>query len=616
MEYYRYERLESGSIRLLNVLNTQTAEIRCQLLTADLNTAPKFIALSYCWGAPKGNISVICDNAIIHVTPNLHGFLTHFASQGPEYLPPVWVDAVCINQEDINERNAQVAMIQHIYQQAAKTVVWLGEGTEESDIAMKFIPQLLRADEKSKEDRWTSQDLKEGDVRKLCLPSRTESLHFFYSALFLRPWFRRVWIIQEVAMSQDVEVVCGQQRVSWKDFSRAFWFAHQLGVQVSSDIDKGHIEGLQSTFAIIKTKESRQCGLRVDLLGLLLRCRKFLASDVRDKVFALLGLADDTGPEALDFQPDYGLDIATVYTRLAFALIHSESSLDVLSARMAPSRELQVMLPSWVPDWSTPVGLPTFSGRESLANHESFDMERDRNATKDSLAVARLGENEKTLGIEGYVVDHIERLGSVLPGSDELQDYKIYLFAVLSLMRSYIQVFIEWEGFAEPFSGETYAWTNESIMDAYWKTITACSTHMEAEVSRADFLEWNSYYHPLLSLRNLVGYSIASSSLFAWLTLAISLLKILFRGSSDPIFGTALDIAENRRLIRTSKGLLGLAPAAARQNDRIGLFKGGRVPLVVRQKTQHWELIGDVYVHGMMEGELFTADSCETMWFV
>lgn len=74
--------------------------------------------------------------------------------------------------------------------------------------------------------------------------------------------------------------------------------------------------------------------------------------------------------------------------------------------------------------------------------------------------------------------------------------------------------------------------------------------------------------------------------------------------------------SQNRRLFRTQGGYIGLAPKLALSGDRIGLFKGGMVPLIIRQEGTRWRLIGDYYLHGIMKGEAFQDKECSMMWFV
>ena len=81
-------------------------------------------------------------------------------------------------------------------------------------------------------------------------------------------------------------------------------------------------------------------------------------------------------------------------------------------------------------------------------------------------------------------------------------------------------------------------------------------------------------------------------------------------------FSEVMGCLFNRRLIRTSQGYIGIAYDAAKVGDAIAVCQGGRLPLVVRREGERWRLIGDCYVHGIMQGEVFAEEKCKTMWFV
>jgi hypothetical protein len=96
----------------------------------------------------------------------------------------------------------------------------------------------------------------------------------------------------------------------------------------------------------------------------------------------------------------------------------------------------------------------------------------------------------------------------------------------------------------------------------------------------------------------------------------LSMLRTGFNITKTTDFNRKLKLAENRRLFRTRGGYIGLAPQLTKSEDRIGLFKGYEVPLVMRQQGSRWRLIGDCYVHGAMKGEVFQEVKAERMWFV
>jgi len=125
---YNYTPLDTSrdSIRLLRLLPTKdsTAPIQCEIFRAALDTAPPYVALSYAWGDRAGTQAIFIGDEVVSVTPNLKHALQRLR-HGTEELV-LWVDAICINQDDIPERNAQTANMKAIYQNSQSVAVWLG----------------------------------------------------------------------------------------------------------------------------------------------------------------------------------------------------------------------------------------------------------------------------------------------------------------------------------------------------------------------------------------------------------------------------------------------------------------------------------------------------------
>ncbi|KUJ08711.1 HET-domain-containing protein, partial [Mollisia scopiformis] len=115
--------------RLLKILpGLEHAVIKCELEVVDLESRPRFEALSYVWGNPNPPNTIECNNQPHSVTPNLALAIRRLRM--PDGTRVVWIDAICVNQEDLNERSQQVQLMREIYSQAWRVVVWLGEDEE------------------------------------------------------------------------------------------------------------------------------------------------------------------------------------------------------------------------------------------------------------------------------------------------------------------------------------------------------------------------------------------------------------------------------------------------------------------------------------------------------
>ncbi|PVH87693.1 HET-domain-containing protein, partial [Cadophora sp. DSE1049] len=197
---YQYSALDikRSEIRLL-VLNpgSRSNAIQCQLRTCSLvDSIIEYEALSYTWGTPCPRHHITIDSYSMSVNPALHIALSHLRySTEPRIL---WVDAVCINQEDLKEREEQVTQMRLVYSCARRVLAWLGEEYESSDAAMSLLENIDMVDLKK------LQDNNGGGAS----PSRVDWDALF--ALLRRPWWSRVWIIQEVTVGESEPLVgCG-----------------------------------------------------------------------------------------------------------------------------------------------------------------------------------------------------------------------------------------------------------------------------------------------------------------------------------------------------------------------------------------------------------------------
>jgi len=183
MQEYSYSSLSPGddSIRLLCLLpdENESAPIRCQLVNHSLQRtdrgAHQYEALSYVWGAPGSLPPIYIGNTCLNVTENLHAALTRLRDRSFERI--FWVDAVCINQKDNQEKGGQIQLMAQIYSQASRVVIWLGGAENDSDQALEDI-RVAAEDESGTSDGLSSREPNKEAILKL----------------LERPWFQRIWV--------------------------------------------------------------------------------------------------------------------------------------------------------------------------------------------------------------------------------------------------------------------------------------------------------------------------------------------------------------------------------------------------------------------------------------
>ncbi|TGJ86389.1 hypothetical protein E0Z10_g2386 [Xylaria hypoxylon] len=301
-----------------------------------------------------------CNGEMISITENLESALGHI--RHPFARRVLWVDAVCIDQEDAQERGHQVQLMSQIFSQAERVIVWLGEET--SDVKGAFSvrtsqgyflgPEGIALTMPGRKPRPSTLDftmdnaavsLSDGDLLPLV-------------RLLERPWFRRLWVLQEAALAKAVIVHCGKKRVRWDEFSDTLNQLNRKGFVFDSFTPEAAM-GVETVLEIEKIRsESRQSLLCVLLGTCSAECR-----ELKDKIYGVLSLANDYNPRRKDspkpdmavLEPDYTISTFETFLRLAIWGIQVCGAPEVLSCTsvtdIEPLSELQG-LPSWVPDWT------------------------------------------------------------------------------------------------------------------------------------------------------------------------------------------------------------------------------------------------------------------------
>ncbi|KAJ8130370.1 hypothetical protein O1611_g3262 [Lasiodiplodia mahajangana] len=283
---FRYLPLQRpGMIRLLRLTPQQdaTARIECQLFDYPLveltHALHLYEALSYVWGSANGYYSISVNGRVLSVTENLHTALLELRDRHIERV--LWIDAICINQTDHPEKEEQIKLMAGIFSKASRVIVWLGPGVDGGDQALQDIRHA--ADDASTEP----------------VTSTTASQQAII-ALLRRPWFERIWVLQEVAAAQNILIKCGSVAINGYAFSVGLNSKLLDPIyQVSPDLRSllrpvAHLmrstvfrQGKSPSFPGEISLPLRPIGELIDMY----HTRK--STILHDKVFALLGMSSD-----------------------------------------------------------------------------------------------------------------------------------------------------------------------------------------------------------------------------------------------------------------------------------------------------------------------------------
>ena len=441
LETYQYSPLPSTdkTIRLLCIPPADhiSDPLVCQMRQVSLIDKPEYAALSYTWGAPIFDHHIICDGRRLAITAHLDAALRRFRTTTWWTL---WVDALCIDQTNIPERNYQVSIMKHIYSQALRTFVYLGEPCPFDEEALKLmvslteLAQLLRRFSlielmSMKPLDVTTSRARDAAIRFIELKNagfpgartRTTDLvaaglphpqHPAWEAmhsLFSRPWFSRVWIIQEVILSPTVVVMFGSYQITWKEVTESLHAYSSLGLGLfpvtrpqDATIKENFINSAMSLSGLAIASHNSQYR---SLIKLLRSFRKCHSSDPRDKVYALLGLANDQGVHQM-VPVDYAKSVEAVYLECAKFLIRNGDGMEMLLeagiSQKGDGNGVKLSVPSWVPNWTQDI-FPSM--------YKPVEVFRAASETKPDMQIQ---DNGIDLNVKGIRIDVIDAFPPLL----------------------------------------------------------------------------------------------------------------------------------------------------------------------------------------------------------
>ncbi|KAL5118954.1 hypothetical protein ACEQ8H_003083 [Pleosporales sp. CAS-2024a] len=515
--------------------------LKCEVCHRSLNDTFDYIAISYAWGDGLDMKQLWIEGTKVMVPTSLHDALKAVRQKKRQTL--VWIDALCIDQQNTEERAAQVRLMGRIYSRAESIAIWLGPEADESSKAMELLQQVANHTE--------SSQLIRSDKR---YPDSAALL-----AVFKRDYWRRLWVVQEVLLAKKKMVYCGQSVLPWEVYQTAadaFW---------GKDSDP-HIRQGPSSFP--DRNALLQLGDR-SLLEIMRACRKKLSENPRDKVFGILGLVPEVNEHK--FPVDYSESVKTVYTNVVDYLISTTDQIDVIRESIHfPLHVNTTGLPSWCPDWSH---IPGVAG---LAPTLGFD------ACGSTTARYQFHDERRKLEISGVRLDVIKATGVAVGTFCSSQDF--------------LTAFIHWRAMLlHEFSIQPRTMTHP-MLEAF------CRTLCLGQVPETSQSWQHVCFHVFASLirekipRFQVDEDLAHYADATELTEPAVRRKFLQDHFGDRIMGRSFCITE--------QGLLGMGSGYMTVGDMVVVPFGCATPILVRPEGRdQYRYVGDIYVDGYMQGE-------------
>ncbi|KAH7131811.1 heterokaryon incompatibility protein-domain-containing protein [Dendryphion nanum] len=555
-------------------------QIECEFLEVPTFAEPNYSALSYTWGKPDVTAYVNCHGCNISIGGNLENAMRRI--RDPDNIRAFWIDALCIDQNDeADEKSTQIPLMRRIYQRAPKVIIYLGEeyeGSEQIPTLCKNVlqafgtihnPVLSSSISLNSSAQWRSLSgnrILPKDYQKHGLPMPGSAEWKIFPRFICRPWFSRVWILQEVILSTSADIIFPDEVLNG-------------GLSVNNY--EGPMRSFVQIFFMEALGASKPDFVRWKCIDLFYLGRLALASLPHDYCYGLLGLSEEL--DHPDLRVDYTLSVEEVYCQFAKYFVRNGDGVKLL---FNAANEQNLDLPSWVPDWSY-----RFVKQARVApDPNSVSDEAAHSAASAYLSSIKLHPIlPDVLIVRGIFVDVIELIGechlsSIIANTNQsevIQEAMISYSSPINErdLRAVSDCVVEISHLVRDDPSPAYpAEHEESII---WKTLI-CNTG--AKFIRTEGLEDVVVYRFfLLLLMSTVG------------------------GLKGGLFLRALyDHCYDRRRGRTARGYIGQFSHHAQVGDIIFLPLGSAVPFSIRPKVNGtYRLVGECYLHGLMSGEAF-----------
>ena len=616
---YVYETLLPGEIRILVLSPGQADEpLRARLQTVSRSEEPAYKAISYTWGDPVFPHVLQLPEGRVFITESLFGALRRF--RGETDPVRLWADAVCINQDGIQEKNHQVADMHKIFEQAEEVLVWLGEA-QETDCLISYYLEKLGTLSYSMEKRvqqvwqfhteimhrveWGTCGHCGSEFNIIGGDKLIDALLAFWS----RPWFWRLWVIQEIYCAKSYTLHFGQHSISSCIAGKAYESQRMypgIGIAQSMyDRQRAKLNKLSWSTSLELSTPNFQTRKGACLLDVVFNTQYAICSIPQDRVFAIRRLAN---LDTLDLLiPDYRMSVKDLWVRAATVelTLPSTWALDDMCDR-SPILVLAVAgvqrkfdnaeEPAWVPD---------------LGNLSAECIRKSnfhRRFSRQSLAGGRCGRRDITtevdeetprLRIRGRWISRVEKVYMNTQYRTEFHEgpkgetkdafwtritenlFPWYSKCVdLVIPRTYLDTYafhtllglmFHHDGFYRRYDESRYA-AKDDFTQAFerWEKTTCATIHPSMD---------------LVFIQNV--------------------LWTLFQESDH--FSEYVD--RTRVLAYTLAGQVGWIPEASEPGDVVVLFQDSPFPFILRERPDgYYSVIGDAYIQGIMEGQAWPKD--------
>jgi hypothetical protein len=570
----------SKYIRLL-IVKLYGNDLRGSLEIADVRDAPPYEALSYSWGEANATIPLHFLSGSILISVDLHEGIKQICTLIDP--PRLWIDAICVNQKDVDEMAGQIPLMSEVYSRAARVLVWLGKSADDSDVVMdRMQPLLHHLCAVEDHTRYEEQH------RKYGIPRFDDPYWRALGLFWNRKWFHRLWIIQEVVLASTVLVVCGDRVCDFgviRDFClQAIRTAILAHVEYATPRQEA-TRGCKSVigFDLLRKSWSNRT---IESLFLLEIGRQAGVREPLDRVYGLFGIMNDSIRQKIrvDYTDAAKREYWNLYISIGRIMLETRG-LDILITAESMTRPPR--LPSWIPNWNSPHPVTP------MPNHFNAGFADSANESQPFPPLLL----DNYLQISGFIIGVVKRVAELnyMNPTHTLQLYgeNGYSAQNLKLIASILGLF------------KLICPEPEIVLRERLARTLVADTGSDPGVQKShrylqDVLEDFTWYQRF-SQRDIDGGSALNEEL----------PQDRLKRNVLPFVKNLASTWRNRSVLFTETGLIGLASSSCQPGDMIVVLFDARHPYIIRKckDSDTYSLVSCAYVDGVMYGEaLFTRD--------
>ena len=566
---HRSDQLKDDEIRMLNINpGSGYEQLNCTLeRTSRIDPRP-YSALSYVWGDQTERQAILINDSVCYVGRNLWDALVHLRRSDASVR--IWADALCIDQDDLDERSRQVQRMGEVFARAEEVFIWLGKARGHSKTLKDAYDWVANSSRLAQDER------------------RSKLLAFW--DLLSRPWFSRLWVLQEAALARKATIVLGEERCDLAVLRLMVWddpgveeiqeaFLRQL-----KESPTLHIVNISSLVHLLECLRGRS---QTSFESLVYDCMRRACIDPRDHIFGLVGVAHYLNLETP--KVDYTMSNSEVFYHFMKAALKQRPD-DLVEFAVVDSRQTPEDWPSWVPDLASTARRSDFARTVYEAGYPL-----DRTLSDESFSDSKRHLFLSGINFDTVRADHCPEIDLIpMRETDE----------IVPLLPRFKEYGLIAEKFwAEHLSNKSAYGDHDGQSQAFWRTLIAneycgqprlSDSHYESGAAESDEGQVYDY---------IMGR--------APMPLHVPGFEPHAGGTKTAIgnfMGSVSLVLPGRALFHTDHGYIGVGPAGLMAGDAIVVICGIRMPLILRRQSCQgegvWRFIGPAYVHGIMKGEV------------